>query len=100
MIAETSCVNTSWGNGSDYTYTYWYPVTCCSNSYYWKSPEEEATPVNLKKKWWLYLEGFLGRPSFIEKIISHFIPRISLVFRIHHERQYPRVVKGRNNRNP
>ena len=76
--------------------TYYISSYACSSWYF--KPDPRPDTRELRKRWWKYIEQFLRT---IEPVTNLFrIARKVERLRIHHERQYPRIIKYRNNRNP
>lgn len=87
-----------WDNAdtTGFYFTY-YPVA--ATSYYFEEPEVDSYK-ELRRKWWLYLESILAFQQSANPVISYSAEGPRFFMRIHHEKQYPRIIKGRNNRNP
>lgn len=79
------------------TYYFWPGAPWAFTSCY--VPEPKPTKGERAARWWKYITGFAPTR---QEVLSWIIPiaRNAQRLRIHHERQYPRIIKYRNNRMP
>lgn len=98
MIAHmdlTATYCTAWPDDDVYHFRpsrYVYVTTCYR-------PPEKPSRAELARRYWEYVSCFT--PKFEAALLPVFrLIRNVQVPRIHHERQYPRIIKYRNNRQP